>query len=216
MCSLCLCSCMYAFAACQPAYEYWDAVYTWVHVGGQPRSETLEWICYWLVMYNVIYIDFFLFQAFCYYYCYSWLFVFVVVSSSWPLLPTLSLSLLLHEQMCAAYQQVFAQGIVDRSTTVLDISSYLDDLLRLSTADARLCEKLMTTDEVWEVRRDCTSCRSPCLECLVYEFYIFKWGFIFWWLLGIPLPQLTTGHFRVLFAEVLWYCWEKTPTMGIY
>lgn len=62
------------------------------------------------------------------------------------------------EQTCMAFQQYFAQlfGESHSLTTVLDFSSYLDDLLLLLAANARLCIRQVTAAEISEAMNECT------------------------------------------------------------
>lgn len=59
-------------------------------------------------------------------------------------------------------------GGADLSTTVMDFSSCLDGLLRLSAADAKFCEKSITTTEIQEA-----ICKTPDFDGLRYEFCVF-------------------------------------------
>lgn len=77
--------------------------------------------------------------------------------------------LLSSEQVCAVFLQYFALliGVDDESTTVASFTSYL------SIIDAKFCEKPITAIEIREKINDCTGRKSPGLDALFNEFYVF-------------------------------------------
>ncbi len=79
------------------------------------------------------------------------------------------------KQMCAAFQQHFAQlfgASGERpSETALDFSAYLNGLPRLSAVDAESCEKPITADEIRMAVSGCAKNKSPGLDGLPYELY---------------------------------------------
>lgn len=87
--------------------------------------------------------------------------------------------------MCAALQQQFVR-LSGWSTTILDCSSYLDGLPRLSAARAWLCERSITVAEIQEVMS--ISQRSPGLDGQLYEFHLFTPD-----LFGQPLADANHG-----------------------
>ncbi|WP_347046857.1 hypothetical protein, partial [Escherichia coli] len=79
------------------------------------------------------------------------------------------------KQMCAEFQRHFADlyGARGGQEAEVNFTSYLDGMPRLSARDVEFCEMPITAKDIREALTSCTRERSPGLDGLPFELYIY-------------------------------------------